>query len=302
LLYVLILSSLSVATESTSSCGESADAGTTKSSKAEPMRDRVEATEATTKKRLSDSATAGNGSKSVSPTEHNNRAVELGSKGLWQDAIREHLAAVQGDPESHYFRTNLSSAYLHYADILASRKDWNEAIKNYREALHSDPNNAPAAAHLDYSLKAIGKNPVDYSTRAGIADDAREAGDWSTAEVEYRRCIAMKDSAVLRFRLGSVLNKQGKLAEAFEELRAAINMKWAASENSECSDCHCMMGDILWNVTLKAKKEERSEVYLKRLNNAGLCYKRAVTINPANESAMQGMINVGREIKDEGNP
>src|SRR5579883_1747551 len=54
------------------------------------------------------------------PLEHNNRAVELGSKGLWADAIREHEIALNGDPENPTFRMNLSSAQLHYADMLAS--------------------------------------------------------------------------------------------------------------------------------------------------------------------------------------
>ena len=46
------------------------------------------------------------------PLEHNNRGVELGSKGLWPDAIREHEEALNGDPENQKFRVNLSSAEL----------------------------------------------------------------------------------------------------------------------------------------------------------------------------------------------
>lgn len=100
-----------------------------------------------------------------SPMENNNLGGELGSKGLWDDAIREHEEAVKTDPENAMFRQNLSSANLHYADLLASRKKWHEAIDHYREALYADPANLPADAHLDDCLRALGKNPKESYAR-----------------------------------------------------------------------------------------------------------------------------------------
>src|SRR5262249_50664550 len=92
------------------------------------------------------------------PLEHNNRGVELGTKGLWPDAIREHEEALNADPENQMFRTNLSSAHLHYGDVLAAKHKWYEAINHYREALYCDPANLPADAHLDDCLRHMGKN------------------------------------------------------------------------------------------------------------------------------------------------
>ncbi len=229
------------------------------------------------------------------PMEHNNRGVELGSKGLWNDAIREHEEALNADPENATFRMNLSSAHLHYADLLASKKKWYEAINQYREALYADPANMPADSHLDNCLRAIGKNPDEYSVRAGLADEADIAGNYPVAIVEYRKCVKMTDSGPSRFRLARVLYKQGKVVEAYEELRIAINKEWKTSENSELANCHCLMGDILWEVTVKAKEQGRGPLYLKRLANVGTCYRRAATINPNNTDAIRGGINAAKE-------
>lgn len=229
------------------------------------------------------------------PMEHNNRGVELGSKGLWNDAIREHEEALNQDPENEVFRRNLSSAHLRYADLLASKKKWYEAINHYREALYADPANLPADSHLDNCLRAIGKNPDDYSVRAALADEADIAGNYPVAIVEYRKCVKMRDNGPSRFRLARVMYKQGKIVEAYEELRIAINKEWSNNENSELANCHCLMGDILWEVTLKAKEQGRGPLYLKRLSNVGVCYRRAVQINSNNADAIRGLINASKE-------
>lgn len=260
-------------------------------------------TEAKKTVRRSTGATSGGGAPGVvltsppprNPMEHNNRGVELGSKGLWPDAIREHEEALNGDPENEVFRRNLSSAHLHYADLLVSKKNLYGAINHYREALYADPANLPADANLDRCLKAMGKDPDKYSVRAALADEADIAGNYPVAIVEYRKCVKMTDNGISRFRLARVLYKQGKVVEAYEELRTAINKDWSQQEQNELSNCHTLMGDILWDVTLKAKEQGRGPLYLKRLSNVGVCYRRAATINPNNADAIRGLINATKE-------
>lgn len=235
------------------------------------------------------------------PLEHNNRGVELGGKGLWADAIREHEIALNGDPENMDFRRNLSSAHLHYADLLANKRKWYEAILHYREALYADPNNMPADHHLDECIKQMNKNPDDVKVREKMADEAEINGNFPIAIVEFRKCVKMSDNGMSRFRLGRVLYKQGKIVESFEELRTAINKEWLKEERNDLSNCHALMGEILWDVTLKAKQSGRGEIYMKRLNNVAVCYKRAATINPNNTDAIRGLITAAKEavaIKD----
>lgn len=224
---------------------------------------------------------------SRNPLEHNNKGVELGAKGHWSDAIREHEIALDADPENAVFRQNLSSANLHYADLLASHKKYDEAIDHYRKALYADPANVPADSQLDSCLRAIGENPAEYSVRAGFADVAYVTDNNPVAVVEYRKCIKMSDSGPDRYRLARVFYKQGKLVEAYEELRIAITKKWKKAEINEQSNCYCLMGDILMEVIAKAKIERRT-IFLKRLDNAYSCYGRALALNPRNQEALKG--------------
>jgi tetratricopeptide (TPR) repeat protein len=238
----------------------------------------------------------------TNPMEHNNRGVELGSKGLWPDAIREHEAALNGDTNNNTFRQNLSSAHLRYGDLLAGKHKWYEAIREYREALYCDPNNAPADYNLDNAIKAMGKNPTDYKVRESMADDADISGNFAVAIVEFRKCVRMRDNGMSNYRLSRALYKQGKQVEAYEQLRTAINKEWKLpEEKKELSTCHQLMGEILWDVTQAAKKDGRGKIYLKRLYNVGTCYRRAVTINKDNSDAVRGLIEAAKEavaVKD----
>ena len=229
------------------------------------------------------------------PLEHNNRGVELGSKGLWADAIREHEAALNGDPYNKDFRRNLSSAHLQYGSRLMAKKKWYEAMHHFREALYADPNNLPAQNNLSNCIKALGKNPDDYKVRENMADEAETSGNFPVAVVEFRICVKMRDDGMSRYRLGAALYKQGKIVEGYEMLMSAVNKTWEKGQKNTLSQAHALMGDILWSVAQKAKKDGRSQVFLKRLYNVSVCYRRAVTVNPDNTSAIQGLITATKE-------
>ncbi|MCB9468603.1 MAG: tetratricopeptide repeat protein [Candidatus Obscuribacterales bacterium] len=229
------------------------------------------------------------------PLEHNNRGVELGSKGLWADAIREHEAALNGDPHNPDFRRNLSSAHLQYGSILMSKKKWYEAMHHFREALYADPNNLPAQNNLANCIKALGKDPDDYSVREHMADEAETSGNFPVAVVEWRICVKMRDDGMSRYRLGAAMYKQGKIVEGYEMLMSAVNKTWEKDQKNTLSQAHALMGDILWSVAQKAKSDGRGDVFLKRLHNVSVCYRRAVTVNPDNTAAVQGLITATKE-------
>jgi tetratricopeptide (TPR) repeat protein len=229
------------------------------------------------------------------PEEHNNRGVELGNKGLWPDAIREHELALQADPGNQTFRTNLSAAQLRYGDLLASRKDYYNAAKQYRGALYVDASNGPADDHLDECIKRSGKNPLDINVRRGMADAADTSGDYETAIVEYGKCVRMVDDGPSHAQLGRVYLKANKNVEGFKELKAAVSKSWEGKDKKDLADVHRQLGDILKEYAFLAKEKGRGTIGMKRLLNAGTEYRRAVTINPLNTSAIQGLIEVSRE-------
>lgn len=229
----------------------------------------------------------------TNPLEHNNRAVELGSKGLWADAIREHEIALEGDPYNEQFKINLSGACLRYGDMLASKKKYYEAMVQYRKALFADPSNAVADRNLDECLRASGKNADDPNVRHQIAETAETEGRFRTAQVEYRKVCRMTDDGTSHADLARSLLKDGQDVAAFEELKIAVNKPW--KDKIEQAKCHSMLGDTLWRYAKVARDRGDRQTGLKRLQNAAVSYRRAVTLNPAYSDAIQGLKEVARE-------
>lgn len=229
----------------------------------------------------------------TNPLEHNNRAVELGSKGLWADAIREHEIALEGDPYNEQFKINLSGACLRYGDMLASKKKYYEAMVQYRKALFADPANAVADKNLDECLRASGKNADDPNVRHQIAETAETEGRFRTAQVEYRKVCRMTDDGSSHADLARSLLKDGQDVAAFEELKIAVNKPW--KDKVEQAKCHSMLGDVLWRYAKVARDRGDRQAGLKRLQNAAVSYRRAVTLNPLYSDAIQGLKEVARE-------
>jgi tetratricopeptide (TPR) repeat protein len=232
----------------------------------------------------------------TNPLEHNNRGVELGSKGLWPDAIREHEEALNGDPENQTFRTNLSAANLSYARVLARTNKTYEAMNRYREALYADPNNLAADAELDQLIqKSNKKSPTDLAVRQNLAEDAEANGNFPVAIVEYRKCIRIRDSGVMHARLGTVLLKQQKPVDGFLELKLALNKDWAPTEKKELAETHKELGEILKTYAEVAENAGKMSLAVKRLDNAAIEFRRAVTVLPDMSDAQRGLVEVARE-------
>jgi tetratricopeptide (TPR) repeat protein len=229
------------------------------------------------------------------PLEHNNRGVELGSKGLWPDAIREHETALMGDPNNKTFRTNLSAAQLRYGDMLMNKGDLYNAMKQFRGALYVDPGNNPAEDHLDECLRRGKKDPYSLAVRLRIAEDSEISGDYETAIVEYRRCVKISDDGPTHAKLGKALMKANKTVDGFAELKLAVSKNWEAKDKVELAECHMRLGDILKEFAFVAKKNGKGSIGMRRLMNAGTAYRRAVTINDANADAKRSFVEVARE-------
>ncbi len=235
--------------------------------------------------------------------EHNNRGVELGIKGLWTDAIREHKEALEMDPYNKEFQTNLSAAYLRYGNSLLGRHDSYHAGIQFRQALYVDPANGPADEALDTCLKAVyKKSELDYVFRKNLAETADENQDYGTAVVEWRKCVKMRDDGPSHAGLGRCLLKIGQDKETvagFAELRTAVAKTWEPKKDAELmrnlSQCHAQLGDILKDYAYKARDSGRGTVGMKRLHNAAIEYRRAITINPSNTDAQSGLKEVARE-------
>lgn len=233
----------------------------------------------------------------TNPLEHNNRAVELGTKGLWDAAVHEHEVALDGDPENVMFRKNLSGAHLRYGELLASKKNYPAAIDHFRKALFADENNAPADNNLDRCLANLGKNPHDSGYRSSLAEGADRSGHFIDAVVEYRKVVKLSDSGPNRYRLGRCLLKGGKIMEGYQELLNALRKSWSTQDNAILIECHLLLADTLKDFAYKAKEYPDKSIYIKRINNAYMEYRRAAMLmgNNINGEVISGLIEAARE-------
>jgi tetratricopeptide (TPR) repeat protein len=233
----------------------------------------------------------------MNPLDHNNRGVEYGRRGNWPQAIAEHETALNGDPENPQFKTNLSAALLKYGQVLASKKDWGNAIHKLREAMYVDPNNQDAANLLDTCVKATGKNP-DAHMKMG--DDLEVSGNYVEAIAEFRRGVRQEDTGIAYAALGRVLMKQGqnspaRLVEGFSMMRTAVSKSWEPTQKNDLATTFCQIGNILKEYAVTARDRGATEIALKRLANASTAYRRAAQLNPLNTDAISGLIEVSRE-------
>ncbi|HEY9712040.1 MAG TPA: hypothetical protein V6C72_01145 [Chroococcales cyanobacterium] len=234
------------------------------------------------------------------PNEMNNLAVSLGQRGLWDQAIQMHERALNADPYNPSFRTNLSAALLGYGKVLLAKGDANKAITKLHYALYVDPNNREAEDVLDGAVKRTGKDPTSSKVREGMRDDYDSNGNYIEAIAEARKVVRMKDDGPSHFALGRVLIKMGsqvqsKQVDGYGELRIAVTKPWAANENNEKAMCFAQIGDMLKDLANIARDNGNTPVALKRLANAGIAFRRAVTTNPLSTDAINGLLEVSRE-------
>ncbi len=103
-------------------------------------------------------------SEQKSALEHNNLGVQLGSKGDWEPAFKEHEAALLENPTNITFRRNLSSAHLQYGKTLRNKNDYKGAMVEFRKAIFIDPEDKSAIDEFNKCREKLddksGENPA----------------------------------------------------------------------------------------------------------------------------------------------
>jgi len=237
----------------------------------------------------------------ASPLDHNNRAVGLGRRGIWDQAVKEHETALNGDPYNPTFRMNLSGAYLRYGQSLMSKGSWTQAIPRFHMALYVDPNNMAAVDCLNQCWKRSGKDPDNPEVRKELGEKYETEGNYPEAIAEYRTYVRIVDSGQAHAALGRALCKQGqsvpaRAVEGFNELKTAVTKDWPKDQQMELGRAHLELAEQLKELAFKARDDGRMQTALKRLANAGIEYRRAATLmNQTNLEGARGLVEVSRE-------
>lgn len=245
--------------------------------------------------------------KSLNPRDENNKAVALGIKKEFKEALVFHQNAIMLDPHTTAFRTNYSSAELQYGDALLKEDKIDDASQHLKRAIFLDSFNAPARTKFTQCLERKGLNPKDPKLYLNTATEALKSGDLETAVVYSIILLAVDDSVKARELYGECLLKSDMVVEAFEqfvlavEKRSSSKVASSADESVDLANCHRLLGDILFKQGHNALNSKREDSAYKRLQSAWIEYKRALFLNPKDKSVVPHMLSLAK-LSTEKNP
>jgi tetratricopeptide (TPR) repeat protein len=152
--------------------------------------------------------------------KHNERGLQLFSKGKQDEAIKEYQLAIQSDPKLAAAHNNLGSTY--YA---AGR--FEEAAAAFRRACELDPGYGQAffnlaLAHIKLGREKEANETLDAALRAYHSEGEAhlKAGRLKEAEEAFRGMLQIDpEYAPALMRLGLVYNAAGRYEEAARNIR-----------------------------------------------------------------------------------
>ncbi len=185
---------------------------------------------------------------------HNNLGIVAQRQGRLQDALGHFRDAARFNPRD-------AEAQVNQANVLGDLGRVDEALRAYQRALDLSPGTAPGNAEIQHNLALTlvgagrGSEALPYFERAAtlaaaaafpdavtigsywgdLANGQAQAGRLGEAEESYRRALAWLNHverqqaaqqraqvATVQRNLGSLLASQGRLNEAVEAFRAAV--------------------------------------------------------------------------------
>ena len=165
--------------------------------------------------------------RAVSPEErralaHNDRGLELFSKGKVEQAVKEYREAIDAYP-------NLAAAHNNLGSALFAAGRFDEAASSFRRAAEIEPGYAQAHFNLALAHLKLGRErEADAELQAALrayytnGDDHFKAGRLREAEESYKGMLQIDPEYVpALLRLGLVANEARRFEEAAGYLRRA---------------------------------------------------------------------------------
>ncbi len=165
-------------------------------------------------------------------------------------ALGENYAALRRVPEAEKefqealrLRPDTPGLHLALGEVYARGAQWPQAEEQFRAETKSQPGNAEAAYRVGDALLQEGKvkearaelqradrlRPAMPETLYALGKAASLDGDTSAAETAWRQVIAVEKrgplAAQAHFGLAALYRKQGKMAEAEQEMREFHNLQ-----------------------------------------------------------------------------
>lgn len=203
----------------------------------------------------------------------NNDGVRALSASNFPLAIEKFEAALRLDPTYKLARENLAIAYNNYG--LTLRQDPPAALKQFHKSFLLNPSNPITQQNLDGIIRYMNLDPKKFEDRRKLAEDARKAGDFTSAIVEYLEALKLREDANSRMVLGDVYRVVGREARAVEQYRIA-----SGSMNS---------AEIL-------VKLAQAEQAVKNMQGAWSAVSKAMAIAPADRDVLEAAQGVAEKM------
>ena len=213
---------------------------------------------------------------------HNERGLELFSKGQFDGAMKEYQEAIRSDPKLAAAHNNLGSAYF-----AAARFD--EAATSFRSACELDPDYGQAFFNLALSQIKLGhekeaNDTLNAALRAynSAGEKQLNAGHFNEAEEAFRGMLQIDpEYTPALLRLGLVYNFAGRYTEAAQFLRRGVE------RDSANAAAHELLAEALYGEqkyeeavvsaehALKLSPNHRDALYFAGLARASLGQREA---------------------------
>lgn len=189
---------------------------------------------------------------------HNERGLDLFSKGKLEQAVKEYDEAISAYPQLAAAHNNLGSAYF-------ALGRFENAAAAFRDAVQIDPRYAQAHFNLALAYIKLGreKEANDSLMNAARAYDAAgdehlKAGRMKEAEESYKGLLQIDpDYTFALFKLGLVCNADRRYDEAVEYFRRVIRKQPTDSDAFEA------LGEAYFGQSKYAESAEAAEQAVK---------------------------------------
>lgn len=234
----------------------------------------------------------------------------MGDYRTAEGVFREGLKSA---PDDSALAASLKSVRTGYAAQLLEQKKYDEAVSFYNELLKSDPNSSDLylgladayfkraadahgdAAKPDYKLagaayaKAASLKPADADLPFNAALAFQNAGEWPSAETQWRACLKLRPNDVdAMSALGQTLSEQKKYDEAVKVLQGGV------MANPKNKVLHRQLGAVYTKMQNNLKSTEELMVYLALQNGTPVAdAAKAAQGAPAGSVAAKTLASMG---------
>lgn len=145
----------------------------------------------------------------------NNEAVKEINNKNWVSAIGKLEEALSIDPSYSLATQNLATANFCLGKELEGKGVYLQALKHLHKALFfiSDSNALISRSVVEKvaneTIAKLGKNPISFTDRVSLGDDAERNLDFVSASVEYTAALSISENAQVRGKLTHVLQQLG---------------------------------------------------------------------------------------------